>query len=565
MIVSAVALWKKLDMTNPLSESEWGKETDNGHTYSHVTYCGRKAPDGNVRIYATFGKPQKSGKVPAVLLLPDAGKTADRELMKFFMDKGYAVLVPDYSGKMQSDGENTPRTIYPKSLDHANYDRAKGLDDLDGIEAEGSCWFEWLYVATYSIEYLKKREDISSIGVVGIRIGGEIAWKTMLSPDVKCGIPVNAVGWRSYRGVNKFADNAETNMRDDKHRYIAGIDSQSYAPFIKCPVLMLCAMRDWFFDPDRAYDTYARIGVTEGSVLAYSMDGGACIGPKSLVDIDLFLEKHLKGREIYIPSQLNVSLKETDGKIEVYVEGDDEAILSELGIYYAEAETATRSVFRDWQKVCSVDGKLVKDGKYRYEIVPQCDGGSVFVYAYAKYFNGLRISSKIASKKLTEGKRKTLKSKLLYEGKELETFSVAENKEYSIARIFLEREALPKSEEGFGGIKGAFSVGGVRTYKISSPRYLPPENALLKFDVYSKEGCTLKVSVHVATSGDFETYSCDIPVKAGGKWKRIVLNPVEFKKDGTGSTLSAFLDGKAISFDCIDETETFAVTNIIWL
>lgn len=565
MIVSAVSLWKKLDMSNPLSESEWGETQEGQAIYSHVTYSGHKVADGNVRIYAEFARPVKGTEFPAVLLLPDAGKPLDRDLIRFFVEKGYAVLMPDYSGKMQSEPSTTPRTIYPKSLEFANFDTAKGLDDLDGITVEESCWFEWLYVATYSIEYLKKRADVSTIGVVGIRIGGELAWKTMLSPDVKCGVPVNAVGWRSYRGVNKFADNTEKYMKDDKHRYIAGIDSQSYASFVKCPVMMLCAMRDGFFDPDRAYDTYSRIGVTEGSAIAYSMDGGSCIGPKTLGNLDLFLGKHLKGREIYIPSALNISLKETDGKIEVLVEGDDEAILSELGIYYAEAEVGTKSVFRDWQKVCSIEGKLVQNGKYSYTLTPYCGAGaSVFVYAYAKYFNGLRIVSKISSKKLTGGSE-TVKSKLLFGGKGLDTFCVAENKEYSIADVFLEREALPKAEIGYGKITGAYSVGGIKTYKISSPRYVPDENALLKFDVYSNEGATLLVTIDVADGGDFLKYRCAIPVKQGGKWKRTVLKAEDFKEEKTGAPLKGFSVGRALSFESENEEETFAVTNIVWL
>lgn len=90
---------------------------------------------------------------------------------------------------------------------------------------------------------------------------------------------------------------------------------QSYAPFVKCPVLMLCALRDDAFDYDRAYDTYSRIGFPDGSAIAYSSDSGSCIGPHALVDMDLFLERNLKGREIYIPKPLNISLKSEDGAL----------------------------------------------------------------------------------------------------------------------------------------------------------------------------------------------------------------------------------------------------------
>ncbi|MBR2341360.1 MAG: dienelactone hydrolase family protein [Clostridia bacterium] len=564
MIVSAVSLWKKLDMSNPLAESEWGAWAEENAVFTHVTYSGHKAADGSVRVYAVFGKPAQGDKFPTILLLPDGGKRYDTELMRFFISRGYAVLMPDYSGKMKSDEENTPRTIYPKSLEFANFDIARGLDDLDDLKIEESCWFEWLYVATYSIEYLKKRADVASIGVVGIRLGGEIAWKAMLSPDLKCGVPVNAVGWRSYKGVNKFSDNAEKYMRDSKHRYIAGVDSQSYASFVKCPVLMLCALRDECYDPDRAYDTYCRIGVTEGSAISYSLEGGTCIGSKVLGNLDLFLGKHLKGREIYIPSALNISMKEAGDKLEIFVEGDSEAILSELRVYYSEAELGTKAVFRDWRRVEVVDGKAVKEGKYVFSITPDSKQAGAFVYVSAKYFNGFRIASKIIGKKLS-GTEKTAKNKLLYGGKRLDTFCVAENKKYSIGEIFLEQEALPKKEVGYGGISGAYSVGGIKTYKISSPTYLPEENSLLKFDVYSEQGVRLIVTVDVATSGKFEKYRCKVSIKAGGKWKRIVLKPDDFKNESEGTNLSSFLQGKALSFESKNEEDKFSVTNIIWL
>ena len=186
------------------------------------------------------------------------------------------------------------------------------------------------------------------------------------------------------------------------------------------------------------------------------------------------------------------------------------------------------------------------------------------IYASAKYFNDFRIASKIISKKVP-GDNKIPKNKLLYGGKRLDSFCVADNKGYSIGEIFLEREALPKKEVGYGGIEGAYSVGGIKTYKISSPTYLPDEGSLLKFDVSTAEGVTLIVTVDVATSGNFEKYKCRIPVKAGGKWKRIVLNAIDFKNDLEGKNLKSFLYGKALSFESEREEDKFAITNIIWL
>ena len=340
-ILSAVSIWKTFDVTAPLDAVLLQEQSYlTGITVSRVVYGGHAVEDGQVRIYAKYARPAAPGKYPAVLLLPDAEKGLDEELMSYFVAKGYAVLMPDYCGEPVCDsderseneektrgeqlsmslgiqlekhtsetakesGEEPPRereyTVYPPSLSYADYRRAVGLYDVTGVPADQTCWYEWTYVALYSLEYLKSLESTADIGVVGVRMGGEIAWKVMLSSDVKCGVPINAAGWLSYKNVRKFDDGAEMNLSDERHRYIAGIESQSYAPFVKCPVLMLCALNDYGFDCDRAYDTYFRIGGEYDNAIFYSPDTGSCVGGEALSNLEMFLQKHLKGRQIYVP------------------------------------------------------------------------------------------------------------------------------------------------------------------------------------------------------------------------------------------------------------------------
>ncbi len=566
MIVSAVSLFKKFNLTTPLNANEWGIEEKQGKRYSQISYSGHEVENGVVRIYARFVRPVGGEKRPAILLLPDVGKPLDTELMDYFADKGYAVLMPDYCGKTEEEGEEDGHTVYPTSLAHGNLYAARGLEDMVGLQAEESTWFEWTYVALYSIKYLKERQDVGNIGVVGVRVGGALAWQTMLSPDVKCGIPVNAAGWHSFSHLAKFGDNIAHNLSDDTHRYIAAVEAQSYAPYAKCPVLMLCSLRDAGFDCDRAYDTYSRIGNQDGNALVYSFHSGACIGPHGLADMDLFLEKNLKGREIYIPDTVNVALKEVDGGIEIKAECDKEGILEEAGICYAEADVKTRSSFREWRVVYKGDAKEVKNGEFSCTVKPYEGAKAVFVFAYAKYINGFRVMSKIVSKRLSNPKEDAVKDRLVFSGKDIDCFFVAEYEDYSVGGIFLEREAVPKLHEGYGGIYGVYSVGGIKTYKISSPRYIPDENAMLKFDVYSKENQQLKVSIEVAdVEQGTERYHCFVEVRGGGKWKRIILKAADFKGERYGIPLQNFFEGSALSFDCADEEKEFSITNILWL
>lgn len=601
-LVSAISLWRSYDVTGALNAKLLKSRFDEKAklVYTQLAYDGRASEDGRVRIFAHFARPAGEKKCPAILLLKEAGKPFDLELMSYFAEKGYAVLMPDYSGILsdtsaQEDGERDfsesgtmqtadgqsslaendgpsdfpEYTVYPPSLAYANFGTAQGLYDVEGIASDKTCWYEWTYVALYSLAYLKSRTDVDKIGVVGIRLGGEVAWQVMLSPDVACGIPVNAAGWLSVRNMGKFSEQFAINLTDERHRYIAAVDAQSYASSVKCPVLMLCALSDSAFDADRAYDTYARIGGekgNDGSAIVYSAESGPCIGKDGLQDMDIFLEKHLKGREVFIPSPLNFSVKEKDGKLYVEVSSDEEAILEEMGVCYAEADPAVRSMYREWQCVYRQSGSAVKDRKISCEIQPFSGAKTAFVYAYVKYLNGFVMMTNIIAKHLAKTPTPSLGSRMLFSGNEIDCFRVARYEDYSVAGIFLEKEATPKLVAGYGNIKGAYSLGGIKTYKISSPCYVARENDNLKFDVYAPQDCALSVGVEVADSGETEYYYCRIPVKGGGKWKRIILEAKDFKNVLYGRPLASFAQGSALSFGTENgEEKEFAVTNILWL
>ena len=209
---------------------------------------------------------------------------------------------------------------------------------------------------------------------------------------------------------------------------------------------------------------------------------------------------------------------------------------------------------------------MVKNGRFSYTVKPFAGAKAVFVYAYAKFINGFRVMSRVASKKRENVNRNAVKGRHLFSGKEMDCFSVAEYKDYSIGGIFLESDAVPKKSVGYGNIAGAYSVGGIRTYKISSPHYVPEENALLEFDAYTKETQVLRISVETAElNTEDECYVCDVEVKGGGKWKRIILRAVDFKGEKGGRSLPNFCIGSALVFNCAGEEREFSVTNILWL
>ena len=155
-VVSAIRLFGKFNIGTPLDAQEWNVEEKDGVRSSYVAYNGHVVEDGCVRIAAKFVTPiGGAAEKPTVLYLPDVEQDVDEETLAFFTSRGYAVLVPDYRGFAENESIFEHHTIYPGSLDHGNYAYARGVYDLNGIAAEESSLFEWVYVALFSVEYLK--------------------------------------------------------------------------------------------------------------------------------------------------------------------------------------------------------------------------------------------------------------------------------------------------------------------------------------------------------------------------------------------------------------------------
>jgi hypothetical protein len=176
------------------------------------------------------------------------------------------------------------------------------------------------------------------------------------------------------------------------------------------------------------------------------------------------------------------------------------------------------------------------------------------------------VTSKITAKRFSNPNPQAVKGRMLFSGKESDCFGVAHYGEYSIGDIFLEREFVTKRVQGYGGIIGAYSVGGIRTYKISSPMYVPDDNALLAFDTYFAETGTLQIIIEAGdVQRQAERYTCSVEIKGGGKWKRIILRAADFKGEVSGMPLQNFFDGSALAFNCVEDEKEYAITNILWL
>lgn len=557
-ILTPITLWGNFDDSQPIQCTVLEEETHGRNIFRKLRYFGRDVEGERVNIFALYEAPVGNDKVPALLILPDSSQTADRELIARFADKGYAVLMPDYRGEGEPDAECT---IYPEKISYANLRKAGRHVDFADETAKQTSWYEWVCVARYSALYLKSLPNVTKTGVIGIKDGGDIAWQLAATFDgLSCAIPICAGGWRAYRGINKFGDSNELKMDDERYRFLAGVDAQAYAQYVKCPVLMLCSTNDVRFDADRAFDTFARINPEMEKTFYFAARYNGHIGNTGLNDLDLFTDKYLKGHEVFIPNPVDITVEEEEGELVAHIKFDRNGEVKYCDVYMAEDTLDSSS--RDWVK-CSFKRNEGEDEQiFRLD---SFEGASrVFVFAKAKYSCGFAVSSKIAVKRLDKHYlNQTKKCRILYSSRNgTDSFTIDRFNRNVLADCFLDNSVAPvKLIEGPFGIKGLYSAYGLKLFRISAARYKPEENALLKFDIYSPQPIVLQINIAVLKDGKYDRFTCNLRSIGGEYWCDHVLNAKDFK-NSVNKPLAQLSAARYITFYSDDE---FCVNNLIWL
>lgn len=554
-ILTPVSLWKNFDSSLPLMPVTLGEKVENGVKYEYVNFSGRDTGMGRVAIYAVFACAENSPSADGVLLIPDSGESVDEDLLKLFVDNGYSALMVDICGECEG---RERFTRYPENIAYANFFKTGRHTNFVDESADKTSWYEWVAVGIYARNYLSERLENQNIGVVGIRDGGEVAWKLAYAGQFSCAVPVCAGGWMAYKNYTKFGGE-EPVLDEERYRFIAGVDSQAYAPYVMCPVLMLCSTNDPKFDYDRAYDTFSRINPEffGESVISYSIGSNGCIDFKNTKDMFMFLDRHVKRRQVFIPkpAELTVAVDGEDNLI-VRASFDGEGVVESYGAYIAE--DCKVSALRDWAearykgKVNDLQHEFYADVYQKTEIL--------FAICYATYTNGFTVCSKITVKKLSGQFRNSCpKCKVMYSGKNgVDCFAIANCINNSVCGTFLvNTNALPKvvTKEQ---IKGIGSVCGLSTYRLNSPRYSPDADSVLQFYVYPEEDSPIVLSIDCAE----EKTAFSVKVNVVKQVWQSVLLPANAFKNEQGAALSDFTKGLKLTVKGKGE---YALNNVMWL
>ncbi len=555
-ILTPLSLFKNFDVSLPTFPVKLSSTQINDMRIEHLNISGRETGCGRVQIAAAFAYDVQSPAAGTVLIFPDSTETIDEEILKFFVAQGFTALMVDYRGEWK---DATFVTRYPSNVSYANTVKCGRQKDYVDDSADKTSWYEWVGIGLYAQKYIKERTGSDNIAVVGLRDGGEIAWKLGVAGDFSCIIPVCAAGWKAYSGISKYMTEDPV-LDEERYRFIAGIDSQAYAPHVKCPVLMLCSTNDPRFDYDRAYDTFSRINqqYIKDSAIAFSVKSSASIGAKSIADMFLMLDKNLKKRQVFIPKPPEVSVfVDEKSNLVAKVTFDNKGIAESCKLYLAE--DCIDSTLREWC-VCTEKSRKAEN-IFEYYLNVYEKTTTIFVLCRVRYLNGFTVWSKMIVKKISGLFRNTqCKCRVMYNDKDAaDDFAVADSSSLSIGGIFFPDESvLPRFVTKTRGIKGLYSPCGLSTFRMSNPKFAPSKNSVLSIDFFCDETSVLTLTFIDIVSG--EQYVNEINV-VGGAWQTIISESKNFKTE-SGVPLSDFTGDLKFTLTC---EVGYAVNNIMWL
>lgn len=551
-ILTPNAMWNNFDDSLPTCPRTLSITEDDGIRLERVLFSGRETGAGRVQIYALLAQNAKNPEAATVLIFPDSNRTADEEVVKLFVRRGYSALMVDYRGVWE--GCETV-TRYPENVSYANTRTCGRAKDFVDESADKTCWYEWVALGIYARKFLAERVGAENIAAVGLRDGGEVVWKLGYAVPFSCIVPVCAAGWKAYSEYDKYLSE-EPSLSDERYRFIAGIDSQSYATGVKSPVLMLCSTNDQKFDYDRAYDTFSRINpdFLGSSVFSYSVQCNACIDAAGTADMFLFLDKFLKRRHVFLPKNAEVTVAmDGEDNLVARVSYDDEGIAEKFSVYLAE--DCADSALREWESCAESETK----GEFLLDIHEKTT--TVFVVASVRYSNGFTAWSKIGVRKIS-GRFRNMRPRcaVIYTDKQgTDGFTVSDYGEAAVGGLLLcDDGALPRVVVKAGGICGLYSAGGLTTNRMSNPRFSPAADSVLKLDVFCDGDDTLTLTVMDLENGESYVYTAEI---VGGVWQSVIAESKNFKQAG-GVPLPDFKGQYKLNIAC---GGGYAVNNIMWL
>ncbi len=290
-------LWKDFDPRALPLETEVARErTIERLTIRTVYYTSEVSSGHKVRVVAYYGFPSAKAKLPAVLHIHGGGQTATREYVEYWAERGYAALSINWGGYPLERGPEEGNTgwgpINANQRDNTNTYRVSP-------DPKVNSWYHWTIACRRGLTFLEQQPEVDAkrIGIYGVSMGGRLTWLVAgLDERVKAAISIYGAVSMS-EPIPGIAGSEQVRFSPpDREVWKASLETDVYAPRIRCPFLYLSAANDFYGAMDFV-DRALRLIPLPGRWQSYTPHYNHHVRPEQAEALPRFMDRWLKDGE----------------------------------------------------------------------------------------------------------------------------------------------------------------------------------------------------------------------------------------------------------------------------
>lgn len=510
-VMTPSAVWEGFDPnkgdfnTRLLEESEGLKR----YLYSAIN-----TSDGDVRIQVDFYTPSFDSK-NTVLVVGPLEKKPQEDLIVKLVNKGYNVILPDYSGVFKGT-----KTRYPLSYEYGSFPSSGEHLKKVCPTAKETCFYLYTVVLRRLISFAESVLNVKDIVVMGITGGVEVALQLVGTDKRPIGlICIAGAGYREYVNYPKYASSTELAIDKELMYWLTGVSGTAYAKHIKVPVMIAIGSNGSISDIDRLSNLLTIMNEAEVRITVSSgyMDN---INKSALKTVFQWLDGTFLGSTPPELPTIKVGIN-SEGALYGKVATDGCIKIKTVRIYYSFNDNNHTTRF--WQ---NVDADYIGDNEFLGKIKVVEGQEKLFVYGEVEYVNGLILDGVVNYTDLKDAKvnvQTVMPNPIIFQYPDENGF-IELNDHAVIMSGNLCEGVLPI------GLKGLYcATGGMVTYSIGRKSGYD-SSRLLQIDSYSATG-KYKLTVRAACAvGDKVTqYTVSRDIEARDTFFSLRLSPSDFK------------------------------------
>ncbi len=499
---------KKCDLKPQLIE-----EKDNHKRY---LYSAVNTVDGDVKIDAHFYTPSFDSK-NTVLLVGPVEKRPQEDLIVKLVNKGYNVVVPDYSGVFKGT-----KTRYPLSYEYGSYPSAGEHLFKVSPTAKETCNYLYTVVLRRLLNLTETVLKDTDVIVMGITSGVEIALQLVGTDKRPIGLVcIAGAGYREYVNHPKYASERELIIDQELMHWLTGVSGTAYAKHIKVPVMVAVGSNGTISDIDRLSNLLRLMSETDVRITIASgyMDN---INKAALNTVFQWMDCTFLGSTPPELPTIKVGVN-SEGALYCKVTTDGCIKIKATRIYYSFNDNNHTTRF--WQ---NVDAEYIGNDEYLGKIEAVGDREKLFAYGEVEYANGLVLDGVVNYTDLKDANIKSQKSfvnPIVFQYPDENGF-IELNDHAVIMSGNLCEGVLPI------GLKGLYcATGGMVTYSIGRKSGFDPSR-ILQIDSYSpQKKYKLTVKASCAQDGKVTKYTASRDIEVSDTFFSLRLKPSDFKDE----------------------------------